>query len=287
MFVDNIAIFEDTANACAAVPRLIESIKKSRETQVFIGEKDSVPDGSAATRFDADAEIIVSKKRTFEAANAYVGKGDKVCVLNFASASNPGGGVVNGSRAQEESLCRCSTLYFTLDTDENWKRFYYPHRKSHDPLHNDDSIYTSGITVFKTDTASPERMAESDWYDVDVITCAAPNVRERPSNRHNVGDGTRQVHLTDTELEKLHETRDKRIFDVAVQTKVDVLILGAFGCGAFRNNPRVVAQVLVRLAQKYVRAFKVIEFAVYCPPADDTNYQEFVKACKRNASPLV
>ena len=274
---ENIEIFEDSMDLCEKNSRLTKSIKDSIKSQIFIGEDESVADGSKVARFESEAKIVVSKKRTFEAAESYAGKGDKVCVLNFASSSNPGGGVVNGSGAQEECLCRVSTLYPTLNTDENWKRFYTPHRKSRNPLHNDDILYTSGIVVFKTDEREPETMDESNWYDVDVLTCAAPNLRERPSNSFNSGDGDVRLSLSDSALERLHERRDSRIFDVAVQQGVDVLVLGAFGCGAFCNNPAVVARVMMGLAKKYSRAFKVIEFAVYCPPYDDSNYREFAK----------
>lgn len=131
--------------------------------------------------------VIVTKKRTFEAAEAY--KNQHVAVHNFASASNPGGGVTKGANAQEECLCRCSGLYFCLNTPAMWDGFYKPHRDAHDPIHNDDTIYTQRVTVFKTDTATPQLLPEAEWYDVDVITCAAPNLRNQPSNRYNSGDG--------------------------------------------------------------------------------------------------
>ena len=67
-------------------------------------------------RFEDEAKIIVSTKRTFEAAAGYAGQ--KVAVHNFASATNPGGGVTRGSSAQEECLCRCSVLYFCLSVPE-------------------------------------------------------------------------------------------------------------------------------------------------------------------------
>ena len=273
----NISIFEDTVNLVQNTKRLQEAVAASLRSQKFIAENDSVPDGSLIRRFETPAQIIVSKKRTFEAASAYTGKGDKLCVLNFASATNPGGGVVNGSSAQEEALCRVSTLYFTLDTDENREHFYKPHRMSHDPIHNDDILYTPDIIVFKTDTSTPEQMPESDWFNCDVITCAAPNLRENPANRHNSGDGSERLLLSDEELTRVHRKRDRRIFDVAVQNQVDVLVLGAFGCGAFRNSPAVVAAVMLTLAKEYEHAFKTIEFAVYCPPFDDTNYRIFTK----------
>lgn len=274
---ENIAVFEDTVSVCEKSSRLIESIKASRKTQIFIGEEEKLSDASKAARFEKEAEIIISKKRTFEAAQNYAKQGEKVAVLNFASSTNPGGGVVNGAGAQEECLCRISTLYFTLDTDENWKRFYEPHRKARTPLHNDDILYTKNITVFKSDTTSPKLLPESKWYDVDVITCAAPNLRENPSNRYNSGDGDQRLILNNEELYSLHEKRDARIFDVASSQNIDVLVLGAFGCGAFMNDPKIVAKVMLNLAKKYAHSFKTIEFAVHCPPYDDSNYKAFME----------
>ena len=274
---ENIAVFEDTVSVCEKSSRLIESIKASRKTQIFIGEGVKLSDASKTPRFEKEAEIIISKKRTFEAAQDYAKLGEKVAVLNFASSTNPGGGVVNGAGAQEECLCRISTLYFTLDTDENWKRFYNSHRKARTPLHNDDILYTKNITVFKNDTTSPKLLPENEWYNVDVITCAAPNLRENPSNRYNSGDGNQRLILNNEELYSLHENRDARIFDAAASQNVDVLVLGAFGCGAFMNDPKVVAKVMLNLAKKYAHSFKTIEFAVYCPPYDDSNYRAFME----------
>ena len=217
--------------------------------------------------------MVVSKKRTYEAAKAY--KGNHVAVHNFASATNPGGGVVNGAGAQEECLCRCSNLYFCLNTPDMWGMFYTPHRAAHDPIHNDDIIYTPDIVVFKTDTDRPELMERDDWYIVDVITCAAPNLRETPSNRYNSGDGTRAVTPSNRELQVIHEKRLRRILDSAVMNHADTVILGAFGCGAFCNEPQVVATAAANVVRDYMYAFKNIEFAVYCRPSDDSNYRVF------------
>ena len=277
----NISIFEDTVDLVQHTKRLQDAVAASLRSQKFIAESDLVPDGRLIRRFETPAQIIVSKKRTFEAVSAYTGKGDKLCVLNFASATNPGGGVMNGSSAQEESLCRVSTLYFTLDTDENRERFYNPHRISRDPIHNGDILYTPDIVVFKTDTSTPEQMPESDWFNCDVITCAAPNLRENPVSRYNSGEGSERLLLSDEELFRVHIKRDRKIFDAAVQNKVDVLVMGAFGCGAFRNSPVVVADVMLTLAKEYEYAFKTIEFAVYCPPFDDTNYRIFAERVKK------
>lgn len=274
---DNKRIFEDTERLCKSNARLVESIQKSRKEQELILETDSY-EVSEEARFQDKAEVIVSKKRTFEAASAY--KGQRVAVHNFASATNPGGGVVKGSNAQEEALCRCSTLYFTLNVDTLWDGFYKPHRDEGNPIHNDDCIYTPGVTVFKSDTASPTLLQEGDWYAVDVITCAAPNLRKKPENQMNPGDGNKPVLVKDKELLEIHKKRLRRILDLAKKHENDVVILGAFGCGAFANSPEVVARASMEVVREYIHDFKTIEFAVYCPPQDDRNYQTFNRVMK-------
>ena len=156
---------------CRENGRLRAAIAASRKGQRLIVEGAAVGDVDL-NRFDEVAKVVVSSKRTFEAAVAYAGR-MRTCAHNFASSTNPGGGVVNGSSAQEEALCRCSTLYFNLNVREMWDGFYTPHREAHDPLHNDDIIYTPGVVVFKSDTAYPRTLAESEWKMLDVITCAA------------------------------------------------------------------------------------------------------------------
>ncbi len=179
---ENKKVFQHTESICGSNKRLVESIASSIEAQVVILEKEDFkrPD---LKKYDDKARVIVSKKRTFEAASKYISDGNHVAVHNFASASNPGGGVVNGASAQEECLCRCSGLYLCLSIDKMRNEFYTPHKKAHDPIHNDDIIYTPGVTEFKTVNTIPHLMPESNRYDVDVITCAAPNRRERPSNK--------------------------------------------------------------------------------------------------------
>ena len=274
---ENVFIFQDTERQCKSVDRLRAAVKNSTEKQKLILEVENYS-VSELGKYTEEAKLVVSRKRSFEAASAY--KGSKVCVHNFASASNPGGGVVRGSSAQEECLCRCSTLYFNLNTSEMWNGFYSPHRAEQNPLHNDDCIYTPEVIVFKSDTASPSIMPEKEWYSVDIITCAAPNLRERPSNMMNLGDGHRAVKIADKDLQALHEKRLTRILDIAAAENNEVVILRAFGCGAFENSPEVVARAAKNVIGKYMHAFKTIEFAVYCSPRDDTNYRVFERVLK-------
>jgi len=271
---ENVTVFEDTEKLCKTNEKLKESLANSRVKQRLIPESEILPEEAVDfNKYKKPAEITVSKKRSYEAAKAY--KDMQVCVHNFASATNPGGGVVKGSTAQEECLCRCSDLYFALNTREMWDGFYQPHRNAMNPLNNDDIIYTPNVTVFKSDTANPQLMPESEWYDVNIVTCAAPNLRVKPSNTYNKNNGSEAVKITDKALLELHEKRLARILDVAAMEGNEVVILGAFGCGAFENSPQVVAQAAKHVVERYRYAFQTIEFAVYCSAWDEQNYQIF------------
>ena len=140
---ENIEIFKDTEkqvkNNETIKASVKASVKASTNKQKIILEDDTI-DLEKKEKKSALAKVIVSQKRTFEAASKY--KGMKTVVHNFASATNPGGGVVRGANAQEECLCRCSGLYFNLNEQNMWDGFYRPHRVSRDPLHNDDIIFT-------------------------------------------------------------------------------------------------------------------------------------------------
>ena len=261
-----ISVFDDTMERINDDAELLLAQKKSIAAQKLIREAEhlDVP----APAYDSNAQVIVTRNRSFEAAMQYANQ--RVCVLNFASATNPGGGVVNGSSAQEECLCRCSTLYNCLNTRAMWDGFYTPHRRSGNPLHNDDIIFTPAVQVLKDD----DYHELVDPFAVDIITCAAPNLRERPSNPYNPGERN-SVQISPQDLYQLHVKRARRILDVAALNHAEVVILGAFGCGAFRNDPIIVAQAYKNVLPEFIRHFRTIEFAVYCRPGDDSNYQAF------------
>ncbi len=253
--------------------------------------KKAVQDSIAGTKF-YDAEnypalpekrfnsttITVTKGRTFEAAvDMRVDNPDaKIAVHNFASATNPGGGVKHGSRAQEEALCRCSTLYPALDTDENWQRYYNFHRERQDAIYTDACIFTPNVIICKSDVDLPQRLPQEDWVTVDVMTCAAPNLRVYPNNKHNPGND-KPITVTDNELLKIHEKRGRHMLTILAENGVDIFVTGAFGCGAFANNPYVVAQAYKNLLQEFDGYFKEIVFAIYCTPREESNYQAFNK----------
>lgn len=96
-----------------------------------------------------------------------------------------------------------------------WNAFYAPHRRAHEPLHNDDCIYTPGVIVFKSDVDYPQPLPEEKWYLVNVLTCAVPNLRERPSNEMNAGGGDAAAHISREDLQALHGKRMRRVLEIA------------------------------------------------------------------------
>lgn len=275
----NIRVFEDSMDFIKNNNKLSSVVKTSIEEQKIYLELDDIRGFELK---ENTCKIVVSKKRSFEAATDYARQGKKVCVLNFASATNPGGGVANGSSAQEEALCRCSTLYPCLNVRELYEKFYQPHRDTGNPLYNNDCIYTPEVIVFKSDTSYPKLMPEKDWYKLDILTCAAPNLRNNPSNYMNPDAGAYAAFIMEDKLYELLVKRIERIFRIANANGAEVLILGAFGCGAFRNPPEVVARAFKTVQDNCKNYFDIIEYAIYCRDYETANYDSFSRiiGCK-------
>lgn len=133
-----------------------------------------------------------------------------------------------------------------------------------DNLHTDACIYSPDIIICKSDTDFPERLPAEEWHKVDVISCAAPNLRREPVNQYNP-----------EKLYDLHLRRAKGILNTAAIHGVDILITGAFGCGAFANDPHTVAEAWRDAVSDYGKIFSAIEFAVYCRPYETDNLKIF------------
>ena len=276
----NEEIFKDTEYCYTTIKDLKDVVKESIENQRFIPATEIL---SIIVKDDLrrDGKVIVSGKRTLEASEVYSKMGKKVGILNFASATNPGGGVVQGSSAQEESICRCSTLYPCLNDKNMWDNFYFPHRREHNPLNNDDCIFTPNVMVFKSDIDFPAFVDREEWWKVDVITIAAPNLRTNPSNMFNPYSGAEKADISEDDLRVLLEKRIRRVFEVAIKEEIEVLILGAFGCGAFRNPPHIVSDVFAQMTKEYRKCFDVIEYAVYHTEYETKNYKAFKRAMEQ------
>lgn len=255
----NWEVMIDTKIRYESDEELIEAVKHSIERQYMVAQEENIDQPKVE---NSQTKYICSGKRSFEAAKAY--KGKKTAVLNFAD-NHAIGGAPFSSGAQEESLCRCSTLLPCLQAMR--MPFYQKHMRQFevgeiDYLGNDDLIYTPDVVVFKTDERTapvyPRIMERSEWYKVDVISCAAPELQRAPMPANYV---------------ELITSRIKKILDVAAKERVEVLILGAWGCGAFKNPRETVANVFHSLLKNY--NFEVVEFAM--ATLEDVSNSPFAK----------
>lgn len=120
-------------------------------------------------------------------------------------------------------------------------------------------------------------LEEEDLVTVDVITCAAPDLRYEPSNSYNPGDGEASS-LNSDALYQLHIKRAKHILTVAIDNNVDILVLGAFGCGAFRNDPFIVAKAYKHVLKTFRGYFDRIELGIFTIETESSNYIAFLEA---------
>jgi uncharacterized protein (TIGR02452 family) len=168
-----------------------------------------------------------------------VDAGLRPLALNFANGIHPGGGFLGGARAQEEVLCRSSALYVTLEGDP----MYAAHRERPRPDSTDWAILSPDVPVFRTDDGTA---LDSPWL-LSFITCAAPYA---PAFEMQ-------------EAAQMLEQRIVRVLDIARSYGYVSLVLGAWGCGAFRNHPRTTALAFCQaLEGRFVGAFSDIVFAV-------------------------
>lgn len=173
----------------------------------------------------------------------------EVCCLNFASAKNPGGGFLGGSQAQEESLARSSGLYASLN---NVPAYYQTHRALRSGFYTDNMIYSPRVPVFRDDYAN--LLQES--YPCSFITSPAVNrgvVAEQETDK---------LHLVPTIMSE----RIEKVLSLAYVNQEKILVLGAWGCGVFRNKPEEIAQLFKKQLlenEMFIGRFKHIVFAVF------------------------
>lgn len=266
----NKAIFEDTLRLIKEDSSLKKVVNESIGNQVYYLKP--VDLSSMSPMYDRDCPVSITRERSIECALKWkkIHPDYRVTVLNFASATRPGGGVATGSSAQEECICRCTTLYPCLNTAEAIAKFYEPHREGVGPLHNDDIIYTRDVAIIKND----DYFTLDTPVNVNIITCAAPNLREKNVSKYNQ-EREPAPDISQEELKALHVSRARQILSVAAVQWADVLVLGAFGCGAFRNDPEVVASAYKEVLPEFRKYFREIQFAIYCRDQETANYDAF------------
>lgn len=197
----------------------------------------------------AKPECIVENATTVSAVKKYAK--NHVAVLNFASPTIPGGAILKGAMAQEQSLCHCSTLYPCLFREDMIKEYYEYHRNTKEMIWSDRLIYTPNVTFIKNTPEEEEILNWNNWFMADVITCTAPY--------------NKNYKIEDKELKEIFCNRIRNILHVALKNDVRVLILGAWGCGSFGNPPELVAKAFYDVIYENGDFYKMkIVFAIPC-----------------------
>ena len=189
--------------------------------------------------------LIEVRNGTTQTVAQTMSESEPLVLLNFASARNPGGGFLNGAKAQEEDLCRCSALYATLIQHQE---YYDANRSQPSLLYTDYAIYSPTVPFFKT-------RGTGDYLDrpfvASVITAPAPNTKPYLAKSDDL-----------EMLRQCFERRWKNVLAIARDAGVRQVLLGAWGCGAFGGDPVVASQTAKNAIAEFGSAFDKVVFAI-------------------------
>jgi uncharacterized protein (TIGR02452 family) len=221
------------------VVKIAEMVRRSIDGTV------SYPPGQPfqeSKRGNHQTQITVENKTTVEAARRLIAQGCHPVVLNFASATHPGGGFLGGARAQEEYLARSSGLYACISNNV----MYAYHRSRRDPLYTNYVIYSPEVPVFRSDDGS----LLDEPYTVGMITSPAVNANKMISARKG-------------EIGPAMWLRILKVLSVGLNHGHDSIVLGAWGCGAFGNDGHEIAALFQKaLGQNFKGVYRQVIFAI-------------------------
>ncbi|MCC8065780.1 MAG: TIGR02452 family protein [Clostridiales bacterium] len=279
----NVAILEDTLAILeqggyardGQDVRLAFSPEQMREIRVFLPEElpsltaaEQEAPQTAACAFGCENEdALVLAQKQYQRLKSTGDTAPKILVLNLASATRPGGQTRNGASAQEEDLCRRTSLLLSLES-EAAKRYYDYNNARKTRMGSDGVLLSPNVEVIKD--ASSEPLDQP--FPISVISCAAPMVRLGLEG------------LSQQAYEELLYRRIQGMLLVAAFQGYRHLILGAFGCGVYGNDAALVSDLFARAIKDFTFAgmgsgqfFASIQFAVLCRPGKDYNYREFCR----------
>jgi uncharacterized protein (TIGR02452 family) len=224
-----------TVDLTSGMRAAISGTRLYEPTQPLPAMPGTAPTGSGpAVQVTGESTLAASRRLALDGT---------VAALVFASAKNPGGGFRSGARAQEEDIARSSGLYRCLTAAP---QFYAYHRSRSDNLYSDRVIYSPAVPVFRDDDGD---LLDTP-YDVSFLTAAAPNRGALPRNRAG-------------QVAAALAGRARRVLAVAAAHGHRHLVLGAWGCGVFRNDPATVADAFADALADGAGRFDRVVFAIW------------------------
>ncbi|WP_235033160.1 TIGR02452 family protein [Rubripirellula obstinata] len=212
-------------------------IKAAEVAKVSIPPDASLPDHDR--QLLDETLVTVVNQTTLAAASALIAGGLRPLALNFANGVEPGGGFLRGATAQEETLCRSSALYATLFGDP----MYEFHRENDPAASSDWAILSPDVPVFRNDAGME---CDQPWL-LSFLTCAAPYA---PA-------------IGRTDSARMLRGRIHRVLAIARAYEYESLVLGAWGCGVFGNDPHQTASDFREaLEGDFAGAFSHVTFAI-------------------------
>ena len=218
----------------------------------------------SGAKLPARLQVRVVNESTQVAAQRMVAAGaDSLALLNFASARHAGGGFINGARAQEEDLCRCSGLYPCLVTQPEYLDV---NRRQNSLLYTDHMLHSPRVPWLRTEGTGP---LLDEPFLASVITAPAPNAGQYLAHGQGGWD----------EVQACLLRRCGQVLALAKAEGHRQLLLGAWGCGVFRNQPAMVADAFARwlAVPVYAQAFERVAFAVLDRSREQANVQAFAQ----------
>ncbi len=281
---DNLLMIQDTLNIFeegfyqvnGEIKKLKLSRKQTKEAMVFLPEdieKMNVRGISEDAGFSGqcvygceNTDSFAQARRISELFGEQAAENTKpVLVLNLANPVNPGGGVRRGAQAQEEDLCRKSSLLLSLES-ENAAAYYAYNRSLNTNMGSDAVIIHPQVEIIRDENGD----LLPDSVIVSVMTCAAPMLLFGLMGR------------TEEQYEEMMYHRIAGMLKTAAAFGYRYLVLGAFGCGAFRNDARVVSDLFYKVLQEHdfggrkaSGIFRRIDFAVLDRSDKQYNFREF------------
>ncbi len=263
----NLALISETLDICekgsyekyGRTVNLGLSPEEMKKARVFLPDEVKAMSGEETEGFTC--EFSCENRDALSLAREKCAEYGSVLLLNLASAVRPGGGVRDGMGGQEEDLCRDSTLLMSLESDDA-KPYYDYNNELNTRLASDAVIISPDVAVFRDENGE----LCDEPFTVSVITCPAPNIRFGFEGK------------TEDEYRQILYERIEGILRCATGLGYKNIILGAFGCGAFKNDAALVSDYFYKaLTGPAGQGLAHADFAVLCTPGKEYNYNEFCR----------
>jgi uncharacterized protein (TIGR02452 family) len=228
-------------------------------------------------KINISPNIVVTRESVLEAAARL--SSEAPCLLNFASAIHPGGGFLRGAPTQEESIARSSGLYPTLIKFPEFYEENHRSQRKNFGLYLDYAIYSPDVPVIRNDAG---KWLE-DPYCVSIVTSPAPNRYSILHQDKEIEKSTDDIATIDKSIREVFDRRMYQVLSIMASHGHKVIILGAWGCGAFGNDPVMVAE-LFRDNLKKLPFFDMVLFPIYDRP-DSESVRAFVQTFGMETDP--